>query len=86
MLEWILEGEFINTMQNAVNRGVHIKIETGFGDGKRKMRTIKWAEDLKGILKDNILLSERNTHEKIVLCDDKFSLKGCIIFDTPFKL
>ncbi len=62
-------------MRNAINRKVCIKIVTGFGDN-RNSKTIKCIYKLKDDLGHNISIIERNTHEKILLCDDKLMLEG----------
>ena len=83
--EWIFENDFINLLKDALKRGSTIKIVYGIGDGSdyRGQKSINNAEKLKKILNnyhENFKITKGNTHNKLILCDNKFFVQGSFNF------
>ncbi|CZR99543.1 Putative beta-lactamase HcpC precursor [Clostridioides difficile] len=76
---WIFKDkDLIDRFNYALNKGVIIKIVYGiYGNDNRATNTIKNAEKLKSLFQNkNLILKKANTHQKILLCDEKYLLEG----------
>lgn len=82
--EWAVDNIFLDALKCALNRGVKVKIITGFGKDtykyqSRKGETINNIDRLKTMFScylDRLSFCERNTHMKLLLCDEDFQLVG----------
>lgn len=86
---WVLKPSFLQYFQQAIARNVHIYVVCGFKDNykynKRESKnfvTIKNALKLQEILGSKYfhINSNDNTHAKIIICDDKYSISGSFNF------
>lgn len=87
---WVLnDNVLLNGMESALKRGVTIKILYGIEDSQsfggssqdnRGVATIKNAQALKERFKyvtpGKLCLKQGNTHQKLLLCDEKYLLSG----------
>lgn len=86
---WI-NGSVVNDnlkslMENVLERGVRIRIKYGIGDGedRRSQTSEDTVEELRrrfSHYKDRLMIRNTNTHEKLLLCDDKYMMFGSYNF------
>lgn len=79
----VIDRKFISTVSDALDRGVRLWIQYGMGDGDHKEERREWKEaekalkDLKKKYPGQVLIDARGgTHEKILICDDRFVAVG----------
>lgn len=80
---WITETIITNLhslFEQAVGRGVRIKIIYGYYEGDSIDRSRRAANLLKERYGDMIELKERDTHYKLVISDEKFYIMGSMNF------
>gem|GEM_PF-4671515 len=82
---WVVNDNLKSLMSNALERGVRIRIKYGIGDGedRRSQTSEDTVEELRkrfSHYKDRLLIRNANTHEKLLLCDDKYMMFGSYNF------
>lgn len=81
----VVDEELLILMENALQRGVKIKIIYGIGSGEdeRGQKSEKVAELLNsrlGHYGELFKIQRSNTHYKLLLCDDKYAVSGSYNF------
>jgi hypothetical protein len=79
----VVNDRLLALIKEALERGVKIKIVYGMGDDQRSRTSEQTVEMMKRIFceyAERILFYKGNTHVKMLLCDDKYSLVGSYNF------
>lgn len=88
MNSYIIDEEFLNDIQNLLKRGVKVSIIYGISAEEeqgdyRNQKTNRLAQKLSGIGKDFdglFKIQHGQTHEKLVICDQKYYVNGSFNF------